>query len=81
MNVTLSVHPTASDQARRDTSVAMVFGGSIINPIKGDEKVSLPSPLIWSTLSSSCMNVTKHIQPTAFDQVRRDTFVAVTLVC
>jgi hypothetical protein len=47
MYVTLYVHPTASDQARRDTSVAMVFGGSIINPIKGDEKVPLPNPLIW----------------------------------
>jgi hypothetical protein len=47
MNVTLSVHPTASDQAQRDTSVAVVFGGSIINPVKGDEIVSLPNPLIW----------------------------------
>jgi hypothetical protein len=41
MIVTLYVHPTASDQARRDTSVAVVFGGSIINPIKGDVKVSI----------------------------------------
>jgi hypothetical protein len=65
-DVSKQIQPTASCQARRDKLVADVCEADI--SIRSREMRN--SSIDISILSSSCMNVIQHVQPTASDRAR-----------